>query len=89
MSVPPIVEYIEALLGEKATRAAYRYLGLLVLALIVSALLYPFAWRDTVRTGILVGLLLYAAIDLPRTFLRARIQHSEKPNAFDNNDRME
>jgi hypothetical protein len=83
MSVPPIVEYIEALFGEEATRAAYRYLALLVLAVFASALLYPFAWRNTVRTGIVVGLLLYAAIDLPRTFIRARAHQQEGDDTFD------
>jgi hypothetical protein len=70
VSIPPIVEYIEALLGAEFTRAVYRYLALLILAAIASALLYPFAWRGTVRVGIVAGLLLYAAIDLPRTLLR-------------------
>jgi hypothetical protein len=83
MSLPPIVDYIEALFGEEATRAAYRYLALLVLAVIVSALLYPFAWRGTVRTGIVVGLLLYAAIDLPRTFIRARARQQESDDTFE------
>lgn len=89
MSVPPIVEYLEAVLGEEATRAAYRYLALLLLAVLASALLYPFAWRGTVRTGIVVGLLLYAAIDLPRTFARARTRKHETDDAFDRKGGME
>ncbi|HEX8805317.1 MAG TPA: hypothetical protein VF741_00155 [Candidatus Aquilonibacter sp.] len=82
MSVPPVVEYLEALFGEEATRAAYRYLALLVVAVVVSALLYPFAWRGSVRTGIVVGLLLYAAIDLPRTFAHARARKQTSDNTF-------
>jgi hypothetical protein len=89
MSVPPIVEYIEAVFGEEATRAAYRYLALIVLALIASALLAPFAWRGTVRTGIVAGILLYAAIDIPRTFVRARARQQKRNNAFDRKGDME
>jgi hypothetical protein len=89
VSVPPQIEYLEALLGEETTRAAYRYFALLLLALIVSAMLYPFAWRETVRIGIVAGLILYAAVDLPRTVARARARKRNADDAFNYDDSTE